>query len=206
MITDYASLKTEVATWLSRADQTSNIDTFIDNFEAWFNRNVRSRKMETVTTSLTITSGVITNPTDWLAWKDLKITTAPIQHLDVYTEETGDFRWEAGGAARPLRAIVRGDTTVLLPTPSDTTLGYQGIYYAKLPSLDGTTTTNWLLTAHSDLYLAGSMFEACALIQDTAKAPYWKSLRDEKCEELKAMSRSDSRYGGSLMPRIRAVV
>lgn len=162
--------------------------------------------METVITTPTITDGVITNPDDWLAWKDLKITTAPIQHLDVYTEETGDFQWDAGTAARPLRAIVRGDTTVLLPTPSDSNLGYQGVYYAKLPALDGTTTTNWLLDSHSDLYLAGSMFEGCALLQDVQKAPYWKNLRDEKCAELKAMSRSDSRYGGSLAPRVRNVV
>lgn len=205
-ITDYASLKTEAATWLARADQTSNIDTFIDNFEAWFNRSARVRQMVTSTTSLTISSGVITNPTDWLEWKNIRVTTVPITHVEIYTEETGDYQIEDGQTGRPLRAIVRGDTTILRPTPDSTSYAYEAVYYQKLTALSGSNTTNWLLTSHSDIYLYGTLWQACMLLQDAQTSMYWKGLTDEKMTGLFASSRRSTHGGGSLTPRVRNVV
>ena len=207
-ITSYATLKTEVATWLARSDQTSNIDTFIDNAEAWFNRNLRVRQMETETTSLTISaSGVITHPTGWVSWKSLKVTTAPISNIQIVTNETSNFRNESGSTGRPLFAVVVGDTTELYPVPdSSTAYAYKAIYYKQLTALDGTNTSNWLLTSHSDIYLYGTLWQACMLLQDAQGAQYWQALFDMVVGELQTRSRSDSASGSSMMPRIRTVV
>ena len=41
----YDELKTAIGNWLNRSDLTSHYDTFIDNAEAEFNRNIRHRDM-----------------------------------------------------------------------------------------------------------------------------------------------------------------
>jgi hypothetical protein len=208
-ITDYASLKTETATWLARADQTSNLDTFIDNTEAWLNRNLRVRQMEAASTTLTISAtGVVSHPSDWAAWKNIKITSAPIKHIDVNSEETADLRFEAGQTGRPLRAVVRGDSTYLFPVPDSTTYTYEFVYFAKIPALSsaGGFTTNWLLLAHSDIYLYGCMWQASMLLRDAEAASYWKGLFDQMVDELRVSAGNDLRSGGSRVPRVRNVV
>ena len=62
-------------------------------------------------------------------------------------------------------------------------------YFQKIPALasvapgDG-TQTNWLLTAHPDLYLFGSLVEAEMFGVNDERAPLWKARRDEIFDEL----------------------
>lgn len=208
-ITDYASLKTEVATWLQRVDQTNNIDTFIDNAEAWFNRTLRLREMETESTTLTISAtGVISHPSDWLAWKDIQITSAPLKHIDVVTEETANIGREFNTTGRPTKAVIRGTGTLLKPVPDSTSYAYLFVYFQKIPPLSATTnfTTNWLLLSHSDLYLYATLWQACVMIQDLTQAEAWRIPTMLIVDQLKLNTKLDGRSGGSLMPRVRRIV
>lgn len=205
-ISNYTALTATVPTFLSRVDQTANVDTFIALVESNLNRNLRVRQMETKSTTFTVTADVITNPTDWLQWKDLKVTADPIQHLDIYSEETSDLGFEASGTTGyPKRAIVRGSTTILRPVP-DGTYTYQGIYYAQIPALTTTNTTNWLLTAYPDAYLYGCLMFADSLIQDGQEMQKWGTLFTQAVDEIKQAEQKASFGGGSLGPRVRRVV
>ncbi len=207
-IVDYASLKTDALDWLGHTvnGSSARVDNYIDNTEAWFNRNVRVRQQETTSTTLTISAaGVVSHPADWLAWKEIKLTTPPIQHLNVYTQESSHLRNESGATARPRGALVRGDATYLLPIPADT-YTYSFVYYAKLPALTGSATTNWLVLAHPDIYLFGVLWQANMLGMNAERAGYWKGLFEDNIDQLRLSAWKDGHSGGTLTPRPRNVV
>jgi hypothetical protein len=205
-LSNYTALTAGVYAFLSRSDQTANVDTYIGLAEAWLNRKLRVRQMETTTTTMTVTSDVISHPTDWLQWKDLRVTSDPIQHLDIYSEETADQGFEASGTTGyPKRAIVRGNTTIIRPVP-DGTYTYQGVYYAQIPALTSTATTNWLLTSYPDAYLYGALLAANLNIQDDSETGQWGPLFNIVVKEIEEAEQKASFGGGSVGPRVRRVV
>ncbi|HEX7129129.1 MAG TPA: hypothetical protein VF217_03555 [Rhodanobacteraceae bacterium] len=60
------------------------------------------------------------------------------------------------------------------PTP-DSTYSIAGTYYAKLPALSGTNTSNWLITDVPDLIFAAAMREASAYMQDAEAVAFWEA-------------------------------
>jgi len=56
-ISTFAELKTAAANWLDRSDLTDRIPEFIALAEARFNRILRIRDMETVSTSISTVAG-----------------------------------------------------------------------------------------------------------------------------------------------------
>jgi hypothetical protein len=51
-----------------------------------------------------------------------------------------------------------------------------------------TAPANWLLNAHPDLYLFGSLIEAEMLGVNDERAPMWKARRDEIFDEVEKLS------------------
>ncbi len=62
-----------------------------------------------------------------------------------------------------------------------------------MPALSDSTPTNWLLTAHPDLYLFGSMIEAEMFGVNDERAPPWKARRDEIFDEIEKLSNKIAR-------------
>ena len=67
-IQTYSDLQTAIASWIARADLSSNIPDFIALFESVANRRLRLRQQESAAT-LTPSSGVAALPADYLAWR-----------------------------------------------------------------------------------------------------------------------------------------
>ena len=60
-------------------------------------------------------------------------------------------------------------------------------YYQKIPALSA--GANWLFGTHPDLYLFGSLVEACLFAPEkAASAPAWKTRRDEIFDEIETLS------------------
>ena len=71
----YAALKVELQGWLNRADQLLNVDTCIDLFEAWANRNFRVRQMEQESTAPA--TEYMALPDDFLGLRDIQWQGTP---------------------------------------------------------------------------------------------------------------------------------
>ena len=61
-------------------------------------------------------------------------------------------------------------------------------YFQKIPALTDAAATNWLLTAHPDLYLFGALVEAEMFGVNDERAPLWKARRDEIFDEIEKLS------------------
>ena len=65
--------------------------------------------------------------------------------------------------------------------------------FQKIPALSDSATTNWLLTAHPDLYLFGSLVGAEMSGVNDERAPLWKARRDEILDEVEKLSNKNPR-------------
>jgi hypothetical protein len=198
-ISTYAELLAAVASWAHRDDTafTGAIPDFIKLAEARFNRTLRTTDMEATLASTALTSGAASLPAGFLAFKELRfagdvgytLQPKPLEFIRAQdSSSTGDASYFA----------VTGSQVVCWP-PSGP---IQGTYYTEIPNLQD-NSTNWLLTAHPDLYLFAALVESALFTQDDSRIPLWA----EKASALLDMAqRSDDRNqydGGVLAIRAR---
>jgi len=204
--TDYSSLQTSVSNFLARSDLTSVIPDFITLFEAEANRQLRTRQME-LTQSTTPSSGVFSLPSDYLAWRNLTWTSGGVTKVlqYVHPSELPDM-FPSSPADTPQVFTITGTTDGLgqaqiMPT---TASAVNFTYYQKIQSLSTTTgsTTNWLLTAHPNVYLEGAMTEACVYTKDYDTAAIWKTRRDASFD---AITKLDEKTRGPSRIRVTGI-
>ena len=183
-ISSYSELTIAVGNWIARSDLGSVIPEFVTLFESDANRKIRVRQMM-VTQSTTPSSGQFDLPTDYLTWVNVRWNSNPIVDLD-YTHPTQFANLYAGEQSGVPRIFtVMGTTSnvgvVKLTPTSDTEILFT--YYQKITSIS-TAESNWLLVAHPDIYLAGTLTEAYAYTKDYDQAGLWKARRDNMFDEI----------------------
>jgi hypothetical protein len=185
-VSTYSDLQSAIASWLARDDLTvDQLGNIISMFEAVANRRLRVRQMET-TATLTTSSGADDLPADFLAWRSLTWDSDPASQLQ-YLHPTMLRGWYSSAEAGiPCYFTIEGSTLTTRPTGDDTNFTLR--YWQKIPALSTDEPTNWLLTAHPDAYLFGSLVEANAFLMNAEAALLWASRRDQVFEEITRLS------------------
>lgn len=197
----YAQLKSTIADYLNRDDLTSVIPTFIMLAESKFNRKLRVRQMVKRATA-TIDTSFFSPPADWLESKEFQLNTNPITKLEFITESYGNelrsTRYSAAG--KPIYYTVVGSQLEFIPTPDSE---YQGemTYYAKIPALSDSNTSNWLLAYAPDLYLYGALIEAEPYLKNDERVGLWGELYLRVVADIEV---ADERASVASTPLIRA--
>lgn len=179
----YATLKTQVATWMGRDDLTSNIGDFITLFEAWVNRRLRMRQQDTKTT-LTTSSGIVALPTDYLSWRRLTWTGSTGVELVYRTPSALRELFPAFVTGIPSSFSVEGGN-IVTADQDDTTGAFELEYFQKTAALSG--ALNWLYVAHPDAYLFGTLSEAYAFTRDADAMSLWVARRNAVFDEIETL-------------------
>lgn len=190
-ISTYAELKTAIGTYMGRSDLTDRADEFIDNLEAKITRRLRVGPMETTVTGACVAdTPTVALPTGYIEMRSFTydITTDSPRKLEFITPEQGDAL-EYSSSGSPMFYSVVGGAIRLYPTP-DEAYAYTIRYFASFAPLSASNTTNSLLTNYPDLYLYGSLLEACGYSGDDGRIPLWKAAVEECYSEI---SRHDRR-------------
>lgn len=191
-ITTYAELKTAMADFLNRDDLTAVIPTFISLAEAQIARDVRHWKQEKrVTTS--VDERYENLPNDWLEIKLVALTTGKMLQT-VSMSEMAEMRAASGTAATPRYVRLTADQIEFYPTPNAAT-DISMLYYARIPALSDTETTNWLLTDAPDVLLYGALMHSAPYLTDDARVPVWNSLYQAGVEKLNLESQKGRTAG-----------
>jgi hypothetical protein len=197
----YAELKSTIADYLNRDDLTAVIPTFIRLAESKFNRKLRVRQM-IVRATAEIETAFFAPPGDWLETKEFQLNTNPITKLDYITEGFGNqlraTRFPAAG--KPRFYTVVGNQLEFIPTP-DTTYDGELTYYAKIPSLSDSNTSNWLLAYAPDLYLYGALVEAEPYLKNDERVALWGELYLRVVADIEV---ADERASVASTPLVRA--
>ncbi|UOF77888.1 hypothetical protein [Caudoviricetes sp.] len=203
-IATYSDLQSAAADWLNRADLTAVIPTFISLAEAKFNRELRVRDMLT-RSEATTTNEFVAMPSDFLEAYDLELNMsglAPQQSLEfIGPNEAKTLK------ANKITNQVRYFTIIdgafeLLPAPTGNT-NLLLTYYARIPALSSTQTTNWLLTKSPDLYLYSVLLEAAPYLKDDARVQIWAAARQQVIDAMALESERSMRQTIQLAARRR---
>jgi len=197
----FAGLKATIADYLNRDDLTAIIPSFITIAEAKFNRKLRVRQMVTRAEGQ-IETAFFAYPADWLEAKEFQLNTNPITRLQFVTEAQGDelksTRYTTVGT--PAYYTITGSQLEFIPTP-DTTYSAELTYYAKIPALSDSNTSNWLLAYAPDLYLYGALIEATPYLKDDERLPVWSQMYVNSLGDIEV---ADERASVSSTPLVRA--
>jgi hypothetical protein len=197
----FAGLKATIADYLNRDDLTTIIPSFISIAEAKFNRKIRVRQMVTRAEGQ-IETAFFAYPADWLSIKEFQLNTNPITKLEYVTEtyanELRSNQYISTG--KPLFYTIVGSQLEFIPTP-DATYSAELTYYAKIPALSDSNTSNWLLLYAPDLYLYGALIEATPYLKDDERLATWSQLYTNSLGDIEV---ADQRASASSTSVVRA--
>ena len=207
-ITTYAELQTATANWLDRTDLTARIPEFIELSEANFNRVIRQPDMVTKDDSFSLTSRYNTLPSDTLEIVRIVLDLTPVIVLEYLTpEEISERRVSMSATGKPYYfTVIGGSSNQLEVVPSpDSTYTSSIVYYTRIAALSDSATSNWLLAAHPDIYLFGTLVEAEPYLKNDERMPMWTSRLDKALMALRLQGERELHTGSSLRMRARVL-
>jgi len=185
---NYSELKTNIASWLNRTDLTATIPTFISLAENRLNRQLRTTHQYTRST-LTSSDQYLTLPTDFLEMSHLRLTSPKERELlEISTHQINEVNNSEFLASLPdtyPRYYLYAQTLRVFPNPTES-MNYEMYYYARIPDLSDSITTNWLLDLNSDAYLYYALMSASPYLGEDERTPVWQSLADRAVAEIQA--------------------
>jgi hypothetical protein len=184
-ISTYTELQTAIADWLNRTDLEAVIPNFISLSEASFNRTLRLSSQIKLTT-LTVTDSATPLPVDLLEIESISPA------LDYRSPELF-LRDEPG-----TYTLIGGEMRVCVTVPVEQ---IKLVYYARVPSLSNTQTTNAVLTAHPDLYLYTSLAQSAPYLKEDARLAVWGQMAGQILEAVR-IDDENRRFGGTTVQMV----
>lgn len=192
-LANYDNLLASMADWLNRSDLTSVLPDFIAMAEAEFNRELRVREMA-VRTRAPISGQYVKLPDDFLGMRNIDLLTDPVTPLQYKNLGNLDAHRAGDSTGKPLYYSIMQNSLEFAPVP-DSEYTVEIIYFQEIRSLAG-NSTNWLLTAHPDLYLYGSLAHSSVFLQDDKRIAVWAGKYNQVLESIKT-SDEKAKFSGS---------
>ena len=182
-LANYTDLQSSVADFLNRSDLTSVIPDFITLTEADINRSIRVREMS-VRTRAPISEQYVKLPVDFLGMRNIELVTNPVTPLEYRNMQNLDRYRAADTTGKPIYYTITQNKLEFAPVP-DSEYTLEIVYYQKIPAL-ADNATNWLLDAHPDAYLYGSLMQSAPYLQADERIGIWAGKYNQIKEQITA--------------------
>lgn len=202
-LSTYSEIKSTIADYLNRADLTAVLPSFVTLAESKFNRELRTRDMLT-RVQTTSDDEYVSLPTDFLQHYSLELDAASAQPPMDYIgpQEAKVLKAQNRTASTTYYYTVIDGAFEIIPAPGSD-LDLRMVYYAKIPALSDSNTTNWLLTKSPDLYLYSALLEASPYLKDDDRVQLWAAARQQVMEAMNLESEKAMRSTIQLTARRR---
>lgn len=162
---NYSELKTNIAAWVHRSDLNSQLDTFIDLFEARASRKLRTVEMQVLETVIP-TSEFQDLPTGWQEFKNVQYNgTYPVTLEYASPQKIASIGLISGN---PSYYTLNGNQVEFSPSAYGKEIEWT--YFQSIPALSDSNITNWLLTRYPEYYLWGCIQQALEWAMDDRAA------------------------------------
>ena len=192
-LSNYTELQASVADFLNRSDLTSVIPDFIKMTESELNRVLRTREMS-VRTRAPVSEQYVKLPEDFLGMRNIELMTDPVTVLEYRNLQNLDAHRASDATGKPIFYSIMQNNIEFAPVP-DSEYTLEIVYYQSLPAL-ADNTTNWLLDAHPDIYLYGSLMQSAPYLQADERISIWAGKFQQILEQLKT-SDEKARFSGT---------
>ena len=195
-ITSYATLKTAIQDYLARADLDSFADNFIQGAEECIYSDLRAPAMETALDE-TIASGVITVPSDFIAWKAVYVDSTPIVQLEPAPLHALYNSYPTRSATSKPFVIARNGANFEFGPYPDSAYDIKGTYYARLTGLGSGNTTNFLTSDHPTMLLYACLAEAARFNKNQADEDRFERMYQRHLGDAQRRYKEET-YGKSI--------
>ena len=192
-LANYTDLKASVADFLNRSDLTSVIPDFVTMAEADLNRTLRVREMS-VRTQAPIDSQYVKLPTDFLGMRNIDLLTDPVTPMTFKNLQNLDIHRAGDATGKPIYYSIMQNNIEFAPVP-DGDYTIEIVYYQKVPPL-ATFSTNWLLDAHPDAYLYGTLQHSAPYLQSDERVGIWAGKYMQIIDQI-TTSDEKAKFSGS---------
>lgn len=180
-MTNYATLKSDIAALLVRSDLTdTDLARFVRLGEARIRRRVRIRAMET-TTALAVTGQSTALPTDFLEARAVTLDTSNGRTLKPLTPDQLRSSAYSDEAGEPRFYAIEGSNLLVAPIQS---CSVDLTYYAAFAALSAADDTNWLLENAYDVVLYACSRAAAEWLEDDAREDRFETKFQTAVAEL----------------------
>lgn len=195
-ITSYSSLMSAVADWADRTDIDNRIPDFIAIFEDHVNSDYSFAGMEGQST-LSQSAGKYDLPTDFSHIRSVSFSYADeTRPLKPVSASVFDSIMPRSGSA-PVAYFKKGGSVYIAPdNGTDLTVRY----YAKIPALTASNTTNWLLEAHPNAYLWGVLAEVYAYTRNEQEEANCRARAEKILSSIQQKDTANAMAGMALKP------
>jgi hypothetical protein len=174
----YADLQTALSDYLDDETLDARIPDFIRLFEVKAQRVLRTSEAKNTATAPTDVNGQVTLPDDFRAVVRLSAGGRPLDYL---TAEDAELRNSYANNRQTYAYSIEGRVLTIVPASIATvTL----VYYRGVPVLSDVNPSNWLLEAHPDAYLYGSLAEAEAFGFNDNRLATWRALASDSLAQV----------------------
>jgi hypothetical protein len=179
-IANYADLVAAVGRWINRNDLDAVIPDFIAIAESRIALRLRVPQMVKATTLTQLAgTGSVEVPDDWLEWDTVRLGERDL--LLEYIPPVYMAGIIASGSAGNFGQYTMDGTNLVVTgtiDPGAPDLDINVSYYARIPPLNGTQNSNWLLTLHPEVYLYGALVSGWQYVLNEPRAAQNATLFD----------------------------
>lgn len=195
-ITTLTELQTALADKLARSDfTTAQQNECIALTESMMRRDLETTDMETAKVDYQIYAEFCDCPPNFNSVRFFMLNGAVRQPLTFMPDDQQARMYTTSGCPRYFSVV--GKQFHFAPVPSSTYTAVL-VYYQSIPSLATATPKNWLLDAHPDAYLYGSLYHAAIRVRDVEAATGYKAVYDQAIDSIQRDSKA-RRWGGNGM-------
>lgn len=192
-LADYSDLVDKTKLWLDRGSELDVlIPTFIALAEAYLNRTLRTPEMEALAAP-PVANGGFRLPADCVQVRGLTSAGRPLTQLS-----PAQIAASYGALAGIPRAYaIKGRDVSIAPTANEPC---ELSYWQRIPALTINTPSNWLLDAHADVYLYGTLASAVGYIDEPESLAQWTGAFEGAVQQVVEAS-GKARWGGPIVMR-----
>ena len=199
---DYTSFGQSVASWLDVGYSdigATMIGNLITVAETRIFREVRVRDMETAI-STSISAGVVSVPTAYLAMKFLYLNSSPQVALERRSAEWMYQNYPQTTSSGIPQFFARDGSSFIFGPYPDSSYTIDGIYYRKLDAISG-SALNAVFTTNPDLYLFACLAESELVIGRDPRVPIWEAKYQRILNDVNGMDKAEDQSGSTLQMR-----
>lgn len=186
-----------IAAWVNHSSVVANAPTIIEEAESFIYRRLRHFRMLNQTTgTMTISSGNISFPSDYLEDKILYITGVNYMKLVRKTPEevVASYSYDSTGTqVNDMPLIYCNDnTSIRMDSPANLAYPYLLWYYQQPAALSASNTTNFLTTYYPRLMRAACMAGASEFMKDAGMGNYDRTYWEQNALAEIAVAQAES--------------
>lgn len=194
-LANYAELLTEFEAYLERTDFTPRFPTFLRLVESDVQKKLDADPAMFARVNITATGRYTPLPADFGQMVSVDLGDNRMQSVTAVDFAAYDVR-----AGIPSVFAIIGNDLALAPTSTTATIALT--YKQNIPALTSVAPTNWLLTKAPEVYLYGTLLQACAFGWDDARLGLWTQAYGDALETLR-IDGEHRRWGAApLAPRL----